>query len=91
MKTIWKFEFKVQDDIKIEMPIGSEILTVQEQEGQSCLWALVDPDYSTEIRRFDLFGTGHPINENIVTSRKYIGTFQMESGKFVFHLFEKVK
>lgn len=91
-KTIWKFP--VLPDHNIDMPIGAEILSVQTQNGIPCIWALVDPKAEKEVRKFEIFGTGHELecNENI--KRKFIGTFQpylqMNLG-LVFHMFERLK
>lgn len=51
-KTIWKFQIKPNDIIKIDMPIGAEVLTVQTQYEQPCVWALVDPKAKTETKTF---------------------------------------
>lgn len=85
-KTIWKFTFEPRDDIEIEMPKEAEVLAVQTQHGQPCIWALVNSKAEKETRRFRMAGTGHPINDKL---GKYIGTFQMMSGQLIFHLFEK--
>jgi len=85
-KRIWKFTFEPTDNIEIEMPKNAEILTVQTQCEQSCIWALVNPKEEKEIRKFRLVGTGHIINDNL---GKYIGTFQIMNGQLIFHLFEK--
>jgi len=86
MKTIWKFQFEVDDNIEIEMPMGAEILTVGIQHGIPCLWALVDTEKDKIKRKFELYGTGHPVSER---HKKYIGTFQTREGYLVFHLFEQ--
>ena len=39
-------------------------------------------------RHFRLSGTGHPLGEDYLRIINYIGTFQMENGALVFHLFE---
>jgi hypothetical protein len=98
MLTIWKFEVPVQDNIQIEMPKGARILSVQAQRNlaaltvgdpieQVCLWALVNPEATKEIRGFRMVGTDHPIQHS--EKLTYIGTFQMQGGALVFHLFEK--
>lgn len=94
MLKIWKYPIPVQDDIQIEMPKGARVLTVQRQGdlpefGGPCLWALVNPEAKKEIRQFRLAGTGHPIDH--AEKLTYIGTFQMEGGALVFHLFEKMR
>lgn len=85
MKTIWKFEFDIKDDVQLQMPIGAKILSVQSQGSKSCLWALVDPDESTERRWFRIFGTGHDID---LDDYNHVGTFLTSEGLFVWHMFE---
>jgi len=89
-KTIWKFELSIKDNQKIEMPIGAEILTAQVQKEILCLWALVNSTSEKEIRYFEIFGTGHPVNYDMGTNRKYIGTYQLQDGSLVFHVFEYI-
>ena len=87
-QTIWKYKLEVTDGQNIIMPKGAEILTVQMQDENPCLWALVDPTADTEIRFIEIFGTGNPILSDMGVSREYISTFQMLGGKLVFHAFE---
>lgn len=47
---IYKYELQVTDNQNIMLPIGSKILTVQNQNEKACLWALVDPNNETEGR-----------------------------------------
>ena len=86
MKTIWKFELETTDVFIVDMPIGAEILTVQEQYGKPCLWAVVDDDVEKERRAFCIHGTGHPVESPEV--KKYIGTYQLMEGALIFHVFE---
>jgi len=81
---IWKFPFDVEDDLSIAMPKNSEIVDVQVQGEQPCIWAICNSDESYEKRRFVIVGTGHPLG----IIGKYIGTFQLLGGSFVGHLFE---
>ena len=87
-KTIWKFSIEAADLFGVDMPEGSEILSVQEQHGKPCIWALVDPGRKKVNRTFCIYGTGHPVGN--VESKKFIGTFQLAGGNLVFHLFELV-
>jgi hypothetical protein len=41
--TIWKFELEVTDLQEVVMPSGAEILSVGNQDGKLCLWAMVSP------------------------------------------------
>lgn len=87
-KTIWKFELEVTDNQVIEMPIGSELLTVQVQNGKPCLWALVNPTKNKEKRFIEMFGTGHEIHYDMGISRNYLGTLQFHDGLLIVHVFE---
>ena len=87
MKSIWQFEFTIQDHVTIQMPRGASILSVQMQRRTPCIWAEVDTSADVTDFRFRIFGTDHPIPEEVATHLDYIGTFQMHSGDLVFHLY----
>jgi hypothetical protein len=83
VKTIFKYAINpgIQE---LALPVGAQILTVQEQQGKPQLWALVDTEAPTEARAFAVVGTGHPVPEPV---GDYIGTFQLPMLGLVFHLF----
>lgn len=88
-KVIWKFSIDTQPYTEAEMPKGAEILTVQSQFNEPEIWALVDPEKEKETRRFAIIGTGHEIPDVVSRNfKKYIGTYQLDNGNFVFHVFE---
>lgn len=92
-KQIWKFILLPghRNFAKVEMPEGAEILTVQVQNANICLWALVTPENSLKSRNIEVFGTGHDIPfDGISIYRRYIGSVQLESGLLVFHVFERL-
>lgn len=89
IKQIWKFEIN-PNKVIIEMPKGAEILTIQIQDENPCIWALVNPENEKDLRHFEIYGTGHDIKYGFDTSRVYINTFQMHNGSLVFHLFERI-
>lgn len=82
MKQIWKYDVH---DGSIRMPIGAKILSVQLQNNRPMMWAIVDPNAETEIRKFEIVGTGMGFNDTNYMYT-YIGTFQ--DNPFVWHLFE---
>src|SRR5438552_3281377 len=95
-RAVYKYTFLIGDYFTITMPKGAQILHVEAQQqiaqggyrDQACLWALVQPTAKPEKRGFLLVGTGHPISP---TDRLvYVGTFMMEGGALVYHLFEKL-
>ena len=82
---IWKFPLELTGVQEVEMPSGSQLLSVAVQQETLCLWAMVDLDRGTKERRMiDIIGTGNPIDSH---RRSFIGTVQMES--FVWHVFER--
>jgi hypothetical protein len=88
-KTIWKFPIKITDFQEIKMPRDAEILTAQAQSFDGAfIWALVDPEKETVPRQIEIFGTGNPIDYDMGTERKYIGSFH--SSIFMWHVFERI-
>ena len=86
-KTIWKFELSLTDVQTIKMPRDARILSVQTQFGTPFIWAIVDSEEVKEDRTFIIYGTGHPCS---CKKEDFIGTFQIDNGTFVFHLFERL-
>lgn len=84
MATIWKFPIPIQDEFTIAMPKGAELLHVEVQHGQPCVWARVDPDLGHEDRALKLRGTGHPVDPEC----RHVGSFLLHEGALVFHLFD---
>lgn len=85
-KRIYKYALRpFSMAFEVEMPKDADVLTVQVQYGEPHIWAIVDPDEPPETRGFVLRGTGHGLKGN---EGRYVGTFQLEGGAFVGHLFE---
>ena len=97
MYSIYKYEL-LGAQTTLRMHKGAEILCVQVQEQgrkeRPCLWALVDTLAEMEERHFKVYGTGHEMElavaERYISGIKssYIGTFQLDAGALVFHVFE---
>ena len=87
-KVIWKYELDITDKQTIMMPPGAQILSVANQRGKLCLWALVEPAWSDlEARTIEIIGTGNPIDLSGLW-HEHIGTVVMEP--FVWHVFEYI-
>ena len=73
----------------IKMPNDSEILKVEMQKGELCLWAIVNPEDKQETKQtIKIFGTGHPIpNKGSKYCRSYLGTVFVEN--LVWHVFKQ--
>ena len=94
MKTIHKYEIPnfYDEKFKLGLPKGAVILSFQTQHLVPVLWAMIDTDAIREVRRFRIYGTGHPI-EKIPKDMelRYIGTTQQsQNPPLVWHLFEEV-
>lgn len=83
---IWKFKLKITDDQFIEVPVGAQLLTVQMQGDDCCVWVLCKEDAHNELRRIAIYGTGNPMPEN---PGNYLATFQLYGGSMVFHAFDR--
>lgn len=87
--TIWKFDMRITDEQTLEIPQGAHILSVQQQDPQQpeciSLWALCHPGNPVERRKFNIYGTGHPLHPPI---GDYIGTVLIYGGVQVYHVFE---
>lgn len=85
---IWKYPIALHEEQVQRMPVGAQILSVQMQRSQPCLWVLVNPNSPREERTIYVHGTGH---EADFSNKRFIGTIQFESEQLVFHVFEKAK
>lgn len=87
-KVVYKYELSLHDVVALTLPVEAEILCVQTQREVPCLWARVDLDAQdgTIVRHFRVAGTGHPLRD---ANEKYIGTFQLQGGAFIGHVFER--
>lgn len=86
--TVYKYVLSLNEEAKIELPIGAIPLKVDVQHGSLCLWAMVDPNAKKEVRTFEVFGTGHNMPD---FKRRFINTFFVQSGMYVFHAFERIR
>jgi len=83
---IWKYPLPLQDVVELMLPRGARVLTMQKQNGQLTMWALVDPLAPLYLRSFAIVGTGNPAPNP--EQGTYLATAQ--SGPFVWHLFEEI-
>ena len=86
MRTIYKFKLETTDKQGIRASMRAKPLCVQVQNGEPCLWMLVDTDYDNRDYEVFVKGTGHPITPE-EASLQYIGSYQLNNGALVFHVF----
>lgn len=87
MITIHKYTLEITDDQQLALPKGSRVTGIAEQRGRLCLWAVVDTNQEPTKVHIKIFGTGHPIKPEYLTSTfwSFYGTVLV--GKFVWHVF----
>lgn len=74
-------------EVAIDLPAGARILTAQAQDNAPVIWAEVDPERPLERRRLFILNTG---GEVIPSAPYYIGTVQINSGMFIFHIYSEI-
>ena len=84
-KTVWKYPASFGGSWTQLMPVGAKVLSVQTQGNRLQIWALVDPHAPAETREFATYGTGQPMPDD---PGQFIGTYQLDGGGLIFHLFE---
>lgn len=88
---VWKYHLAViQQKQTIDLPENSKVLCVDEQFNNIKLWVLVDEDAKKEPREFRVVATGEPIIKAFGQKLDYIGTVKLNSGRFMFHIFEVI-
>lgn len=88
MKTIYRYVLVIEDEQDVNMPFGHRILSVKrhrEHPSRLEMWALVDTDTPSTVKKISIRGTGHPMQGN---EGQFIGTVQTHDGMFVWHVFE---
>lgn len=85
--TVWKFDLPSIGERQLRMPRGARPLTVQVQHGAPKLWAAVNAHAGWVDRTVSVVGTGKRTRVEVVTDALYVGTFQLEDGDHVGHVF----
>jgi hypothetical protein len=87
MKRIYKYPISIESTTTVVLRVGAEVLkiAIQGDQDETFLWALVDPAAAEETWTFDVYGTGHDIDD-AVDSISYVDTVFLSNG-LVFHFF----
>lgn len=89
MKTVWKYQLAAYlATYDLHIPENAEFLFVREQHRVPTMWFLVDSEARQEERRFIIAGTGEKIDDRIFPWHRYLGSFFLDGGNFVGHVFE---
>jgi hypothetical protein len=84
---IYKYPLRFDERFIIELPVFSQVLSVQVQDGLPKIWVLRPRSNDDLVNYvFSVIGTGNPIPAcNAKNLGTFVGTFQHQG--FVFHLF----
>lgn len=86
-KVIFKYQMPVLEQFTMDLPVGAQIIRMQDMDGFFWLWAVVDTNAPMEKRHFRAFKTGAKIPDDFDTSH-YVGFcavfVQMELGLYIF-------
>lgn len=85
-KVIFKYQMPVLEQFTMRLPLGAEIIRMDNQDGMFWLWAVVDTRKPDEVRKFHTVKCGGnvPENKNLVY-RGFCKIFvQQELGLYIF-------
>jgi hypothetical protein len=85
MNVIWKYPLGIGSIQHIEMPENPKPLCVQVQRDHPTLWCQVNPDNPVKVYTVEVVTTGLP--HGYLNLLQYVGTFQLDNGDFVGHVF----
>lgn len=71
-------------EFTLMMPTPAKVVHVEMQHDKPEMWVELNPDNPTFPKTFSIVGTGHDIPVNA----QHCGSWQMDGGRFVFHLYE---
>lgn len=91
--SVWKFPFKIEDEFVLEMPRHAKLLHVAMQgsrfaDGKACIWALVDDEAPSVMRKFALRITGQDCDD--LRGAEFVGSFfGFQDGSAIYHVFDR--
>ena len=88
MQTIHKQMITFHHEQQIMLPIGAQVLTIEMQFDQPCIWYLCDPSKPVVAHTIRVVGTGIALPDDM-NLFIYKGTMQIRDGEVVYHAFIK--
>jgi len=85
MRIIYKYVLKLEDEQIIKIPKYSDIIKVDHQQEQICMWVDGRSDVDLHPVKIRIIGTGRPIPEH--EDLNYLDTVIMDY--FVWHVYIK--
>ena len=85
MKRVFKYQLPILEEVELRLPIGAEVIRIDDLGGMIWLWAIIDDELKDETRKFYLYKTGGEMKD---IPLKYLGCgavfIQMELMLYVF-------
>ena len=86
-KVVWKYPLELIYEQLIDLPVDTQILSVQMQNETPTIWALVDSERPKASCRIRIAGTGHELTTaDLPDDADFLGTIQFSEGQLVFHI-----
>lgn len=87
-KSIWKFNLKADNKQVIEMPLGTVIMSVIDQDDVIVVYGLVNTEETRkQYNEFLICGTGHDLPRDI-GDYNFVGTVPKYNSTLIAHIFE---
>jgi hypothetical protein len=93
VRTIYKYNIFTLDEQTIDVPIlngcvnfKGQFLKIDAQYEIPCLWCLVDDETEERPVKIRVVGTGRPM-PRYLKKEDYLGSYQLDDGLYVFHVF----
>lgn len=92
MRRILKYEIKAHGEQVIEFGGLAQIRCVGVQNNTPYIWADVNEHLlQKEKKKIRVFMTGEEIPSDLIHKTKYIGTFFLNNGEYVGHVFQIIE
>jgi hypothetical protein len=85
MKTVWKYELKMEASQVVEMPMGAKILSVGVIKNIAYLWAEVELSKATRLEKVNILTV--PTGATYQNKAEFIGTIFYNEGEITQHVF----
>ena len=80
------YNYPVKDEMTLNLRAGARVISIMTKENQPYIWVEIPDEGEIEERKFQIFGTGWPINDEV----SYVGSY-VEDDYFVWHLYEVIQ
>jgi hypothetical protein len=87
MKTVYKYRLPLDEAFTIDLPRAAQLLSIQVQDGDAVLYALVDTEFESVSVEFRQVLTGQALPD---VALNYIGSYRFRLDGLVYHIFEVI-